>query len=101
MFNYCIFEVYHKNGGLYEKIGANFKSRGVKHSQTIIDTYISVYEEKRHPMVTVNSHIYYNATNPAFVPDQLKVYRGKVSGAISRQIAPLNTLKSTVKLEVI
>ncbi len=96
MFNYCIFEVFHKDGGLYERIGANFKSRGVKHSQTIIDTYRSVYEQKRYPMVTVNSHIYYNATNPAFVPDQLKVYRGKVSGCVSRQIAPVNTLKSTV-----
>ena len=95
MFNYCIFEAYHKDGAIFERIGANFKARGIKHAYTIIETYISRYEEKHQTLeLTVNYQVYFKLTNPAFVPNQLKVYKGKVSGAVSRQIAPLNTLKT-------
>ena len=95
MFNYCIFEVYHKDGALFEKIGANFKARGIKHAHAILETYISKYQQKYDWLeLTVNYHVYFRSTNPAFIPDQLKVYRGKVSGHVSRQIAPLNTLKT-------
>ncbi len=97
MFNYCVFEVFHTDGGLYERIAANFKSRGIKHAQSIVDTYAEKYKENRHPLdLTVNFRVFFNTTNPAFKTDQLKVYRGKVSGYVSRNIAPLNTLKSTV-----
>ncbi len=95
MFNYCILEAYHKDGALFETIGANFKARGIKHAHAILETYISNYEQKHHPLeLTVNYQVYFRSTNPAFVPDQLKVYRGKVSGSVSRQIAPINTLKT-------
>ena len=95
MNNYCIFEAYDKDGALFETIGANFKARGIKHAYTIIETFVSKYEQKHHPLeLTVNYHVYFRSTNPAFIPNQLKVYRGKVSGCVSRQIAPLNTLKS-------
>jgi len=95
MFNYCIFEVYHKDGGLFETIGANFKARGIKHAHTMLTAYVSAYERKHHPLeLTVNYQVYFRSTNPAFVPDQLKVYRGKISGCVSRQIAPLDTLKT-------
>jgi hypothetical protein len=97
MFNYCIFEVFHKDGALFERIGANFKSRGKNHSHKIIDTYINAYEKNLYPReLTVNFTVHFNTTNPAFLPNQLKVYRGKVSGYVSRNIAPLNALKSTV-----
>ena len=96
MFNYCIFEVYHKDGALFETIGANFKARGIKHAHTMLETYIGEYERVNHPLeLTVNYQVYFRSTNPAFVPDQLKVYRGKVSGCVSRKIAPLDALKST------
>jgi len=97
MFNYCIFEVYNEHGALREKIAANFKSRGKNHSHKIIDTYIDAYQKSLYPRdLTVNYTVYFNKTNPAFLPNQLKVYRGNVSGCVSRNIAPLNTLKSTV-----
>ena len=96
MFNYCIFEVYHKDGDLFETIGANFKARGIKHAQSIVDIYADQYKESRYPReLKVNFRVFFNTTNPAFLPDQLKVYRGKVSGCVSRQIAPLDALKST------
>ena len=95
MFNYCIFEVYHKDGAIFETIGANFKARGIKHSHSMLETYIGEYQRKNHPLeLTVNYQVYFRSTNPAFAPDQLKVYRGKVSGCVSRKIAPLNTLKT-------
>ncbi len=95
MFNYCIFEAYHKDGAIFERIGANFKARGIKHAHTIIETYVSKYEQKHYPLdLTVNYQVYFRSTNPAFIPNQLKVYRGKISGSVSRQIAPLNTLKT-------
>ena len=97
MFNYCIFEVYNEHGALFERIGANFKARGIKHAQSIVDTYAEKYKESRHPReLTVNFRVFFNTTNPAFKVDQLKVYRGKVSGYVSSNIAPLNTLKSMV-----
>ena len=97
MYNYCIFEVFHKDGDLFERIGANFKARGIKHAQTIVDTYAEKYKESRYPLdLTVNVGVFFNTTNPAFKVDQLKVYRGNVSGYVSRNIAPLNALKSTV-----
>ena len=97
MFNYCIFEVYNESGELFERVGANFKARGIKHAQSIVDTYADKYKESRHPReLTVNFRVFFNTTNPVFVADQLKVYRGNVGGYVSRQIAPLNTLKSTV-----
>lgn len=97
MFNYCVFEVYNEYGALREKIAANFKSRGKNHSHKIIDTYIAAYQKSRYPReLTVNYTVYFNKTNPAFMVDQLKVYRGNVGGYVSRQIAPLNTLKSMV-----
>lgn len=95
MFNYCIFKIYHKDGTPFEKIGANFKARGIKHAHAILETYISKYEQKHHPLeLTVNYQVYFRSTNPVFIPNQLKVYRGKVSGCVSRQIAPLDTLKT-------
>ena len=95
MFNYCIFEVYHKDGALFETIGANFKARGIKHAHTMLTAYVSAYERKHHPLeLTVNYQVFFKTTNPAFIPNQLKVYRGKVSGHVSRKIAPLDTLKS-------
>lgn len=97
MFNYCVFEVFHKDGGLFERIGANFKARGIKHAQSIVDTYAEKYKESRHPLdLTVNFRVFFNTTNPAFKADQLRVYRGKVSGYVSRNIAPLSTLKTMV-----
>jgi len=97
MFNYCIFEVYNEHGALREKIGANFKSRGKNHSHKMIDTYIDAYQKSLYPReLTVNYTVFFNKTNSAFKVDQLKVYRGKVSGYVSRNIAPLNTLKSMV-----
>ena len=97
MYNYCILEVFYKDGGLFERVGANFKARGIKHAQSIVDTDAEKYKESRHPLdLTVNFRVFFNTTNPAFVADQLKVYRGNVSGFVSHQIAPLSTLKSTV-----
>lgn len=97
MFNYCIFEVYNEHGALREKIAANFKSRGKNHSHKIIDTYISEYEKNLYPReLRVNYTVHFNKTNPAFKVDQLKVYRGKVSGYVSKNIAPKDTLKSMV-----
>ena len=97
MFNYCIFEVYNENGALREKIAANFKSRGKKHSHKIIDTYIDAYQKNLYPReLTVNYTVYYNKTNPVFLPNQLKVYRGNVSGCVSHQIGSINSLKSMI-----
>ena len=89
MKNYCIFEVYNDNGGLYTKFAANFVSRGIKHSQSMLDTYCSVYKEafSHGRDFRINFQVFFNATNPAFIPNQLKVYRGKVSGYTSHQIA--------------
>ena len=96
MLNYCIFEVYHKDGALFETMGANFKARGIKHAHSMLETYVSEYERKNHSLeLTVNYQVYFKSTNPAFKSDQLKVYRGKVNGFVSRNIAPLNTLKTT------
>lgn len=95
MFNYCIFEVYNEHGALREKIGANFKSRGKNHSHKIIDTYIDAYQKSLYPReLTVNYTVYFNKTNSAFMANQLKVYRGKVSGCVSHQIAAKDNLKS-------
>lgn len=97
MFNYCIFEVYNEHGALREKIGANFKSRGKNHSHKIIDTYIDAYQKSLYPReLKVNYTVYFNKTNPVFLPNQLKVYRGNVSGCVSSQIAPKDTLKTMV-----
>ena len=89
MKNYCIFEVYNDHGGLYTTFAANFVSRGIKHSQSMIDTYCSVYKQafSHRSNYKINFQIFFNATNPAFMPNQMKVYRGKVSGCPSHQIA--------------
>ena len=89
MKNYCIFEVYNDRGGLYTTFAANFVSRGIKHSQSMLDTYCGAYKESFSPRrdYKINFQIFFNATNPAFEPNQLKVYRGKVSGYISAQLA--------------
>ena len=95
MFNYCIFEVYHKDGAIFETIGANFKARGIKHAHAMLTAYVIAYERKHHSLeLTVNYQVFFKTTNPAFIPNQLKVYRGKVSGCVSRKIAPLDTLKT-------
>jgi hypothetical protein len=97
MFNYCVFEVYNENGALREKIAANFKSRGKNHSHKMIDTYIDAYQKSLYPReLTVNYTVYFNKTNPAFMANQLKVYRGNVSGFVSHQIALKDNLKSMV-----
>ena len=63
----------------------------------MIDTYIDAYQKNLYPReLTVNYTVHFNKTNPAFKVDQLKVYRGKVSGYVSSNIAPLNTLKTMV-----
>ncbi len=96
MKNYCIFEVYNDNGGLYTKFAANFVSRGIKHTQSMIDNFCTVYKNN---LLTdyrcdykINFQVFFNATNPAFLPNQLKVYRGKVSGYTSHQIAKKDQL---------
>ena len=96
MNNYCIFEVYNDHGGLYTKFAANFVSRGVKHSQSMIDTFCASYENNlltdHRRDYKINFQVFFNTTNPAFMPNQLKVYRGKVSGYTSHQIANKNDL---------
>jgi len=96
MNNYCIFEVYNDHGGLYTSFAANFVSRGVKHSQSMIDNFCSVYKaaSNRHDY-KINFQVFFNTTNPAFMANQLKVYRGKVSGYTSHQIANKSDLIST------
>lgn len=96
MNNYCIFEVYNDNGGLYTSFAANFVSRGVKHSQSMIDNFCTVYKNASNRRdYKINFQVFFNTTNPAFMPNQLKVYRGKVSGYTSHQIANKSDLIST------
>ena len=96
MLNYCIFEVYHRDGGLLETFAANFKARGTKHAHSMLETFINEYQQVNNLIeTTVNYHVYFRKTNPAFLQDQLKVYRGKVSGHVSRKIAPFDLLKTT------
>lgn len=96
MNNYCVFEVYNDHGGLYTSFAANFVSRGVKHSQSMIDTFCTVYKNSSNRRdYKINFQVFFNTTNPAFMANQLKVYRGKVSGYTSHQIANKSDLIST------
>ena len=91
MKNYCIFEVFNDHGGLYTTFAANFVSRGIKHSQSMLDTFCDSYQQHlltdHRRDYKINFHVFFNTTNPAFDANQLKVYRGKVSGYTSHQIA--------------
>ena len=91
MKNYCIFEVYNDHGDLFEAFAANFVSRGAKHSFSMIETYCHHYTHELLPDqgqdYKICFHVFFNTTNPCFDANQLKVYRGKVSGWTSNQIA--------------
>ena len=86
MHHYGIFELRHKDGEIFATIAANFLSRGIKHAYKIADTYASAKVEQYKGLDLYGSwHIYHNHTNKAFKPNQLRVYRGKISGTVSLQ----------------
>lgn len=86
MNHYGILELRHEDGQVFETIAANFLSRGIKHAYKIADTYASAKVEQYKGLNLQGSwHIYHNHTNEAFKPNQLRVYRGKISGTVSRQ----------------
>ena len=93
MNNYAIFSFRHNDGALFERIGANFISRGNKHSQTITEQYAAAYL-MRHNYIDFDYtiKIYFDKTNANFIPNQLKVYRQKISGCVSRNIAAKHEL---------
>lgn len=93
MHHYGIFELRHKDGQVFETIAANFLSRGIKHAYKIADTYASAKVEQYKGLNLHGSwHIYHNHTNKAFISNQLRVYRGKISGTVSRQVAARHQL---------
>jgi hypothetical protein len=93
MNHYGIFQLRHEDGQVFETIAANFLSRGIKHAYKIADTYASAKFEQYKGLNLYGSwHIYHNHTNKAFVPNQLRVYRGKISGTVSRQVAARHQL---------
>jgi len=87
MHHYGIFELRHEDGQVFETIAANFLSRGIKHAYKIADTYASAKTEQ-HKDLNLHGcwHIYHNHTNEAFKPNQLRVYRGRIAGTVSRQV---------------
>ena len=93
MQNYAVIKFKHETGAIFEKIGANFVSRGTKHAQTIVEEYAQAYK-RNHNFSDLNHDftIYFRRTNPRFLPNQLKVWRGKIGGTVSRQIASENEL---------
>ena len=93
MHNYGILELRHEDGQLFETIAANFLSRGIKHAYKIADTYASAkVDQYKRLNLRASWHIYHNHTNEAFIPNQLRVYRGKVGGMVSRQVAARHQL---------
>lgn len=95
MNNYCVFDVYYADGSYYGSRAANFISRGIKHSQKILDTYCEAYMQGKYPLdLVVNFQVYFHTTNPNFAPNQLRVYRGKVNGATTHQLATKDELKT-------
>ena len=93
MNHYGIFELRHEDGQVFETIAANFLSRGIKHAYKIADTYASAKVELHKELGLIGSwHIYHNHTNEAFKPNQLRVYRGKIGGTVSRQVAARHQL---------
>ena len=93
MHHYGIFELRHKDGQVFETIAANFLSRGIKHAYKIADTYASAKVELHKELNLHGSwHIYHNHTNEAFQPNQLRVYRGKIGGTVSRQVVARHQL---------
>ena len=88
MQNYTVISFKHETGAIFETIGANFVSRGTKHSQSIVEEYAQAYKQKHnYSDLDHNFTIYFRKTNPRFEPNQLKVYRGKISGCVSRNVA--------------
>ena len=93
MNHYGIFELRHKDGQVFETIAANFLSRGIKHAYKIADTYASAKVELHKELNLHGSwHIYHNHTNEAFIPNQLRVYRGKIGGTVCRQVVARHQL---------
>lgn len=88
MQNYAIINFKRETGSIFETIGANFVSRGTKHAQTMIEDYVQAYKKKHnYSELSHNFTIYFRKTNPRFEPNQLKVYRGKIGGCVSRNVA--------------
>ena len=93
MNHYGILELRHEDGQVFETIAANFLSRGIKHAYKIADTYASAKVEIHKELDLIGSwHIYHNHTNEAFKPNQLRVYRGKIGGTVSSQVAARHQL---------
>jgi len=93
MHHYGIFELRHEDGQVFETIAANFLSRGIKHAYKIADTYAGAKVEQYKGLNLHGSwHIYHNHTNEAFKPNQLRVYRGKIGGTVSRQVVARHQL---------
>lgn len=97
MKHYAIFTFYRVDTGAnFEVIGANFKSRGLNHAGKMASKYCRAYIQK-HSFTELDYKytIYHRRTNPNFEPNQLKVYRGKISGCVSRNVASEFDLQKT------
>jgi len=84
---YAVFTFYYESGELYAKKAFNFKARGKKHAQTIVDCYFDNKQQLSAFKLIGDYTVYFNKTNPVFEPNQLRHYRGKFTGAVSHSIA--------------
>lgn len=84
---YAIFTFFYESGQVYKKQAFNFKARGTKHAQTIVDRFYDNKTQFSAFTLTGEYTVYFNKTNPAFEPNQLRHHRGKFTGAVSHSIA--------------
>lgn len=99
MKHYAIFKFkYVDTGEIFEKIGANISSRGCNHGSIIASQYVDAYcEQKRIAGLDLDCDftIYHNKTNANFISNQLRYWRGKISGTVSRNVASEFDLQKT------
>jgi len=84
---YAVFTFFYESGEVFTKKAFNFKARGTKHAQSIVGRYYDNKTQLSAFTLTGEYTVYFNKTNPAFEPNQLRHYRGNFTGATSHQIA--------------
>jgi len=84
---YAVFKFRLPSGATLKQIGFNFKARGTLHAQSIVDRFYGNKQQLSAFTLTAEYTVYFNKTNPAFEPNQLRYHRGKFSGAVSHSIA--------------